>query len=70
MKVGDLVNVFTGLSDKHVALAIITEIEPIQAHDGACVYHVHFVDDNPFGVSRKSFKFSSHYIQQLEKICK
>jgi len=68
MQIGDLVNVFTGLSDKHVALAIITEIEPIRTHDGSWVCLVHFVDDNPFGVSRKSFKFSSHYIQQLEEV--
>ena len=67
MQVGDLVKVYTGVGANSLALAIITEIEPIKTHDGATIYLVTFVKENPYGTEKNSFKFSSHYIERLEE---
>lgn len=69
MKVGDLVKVYTGMKpSSSLALAIITEIEPIRTHDGAVICWVSFVNENPYGTARNSFKFSSHYIETLGEV--
>ena len=70
MQVGDLVKVYTGVGANSLALAIITEIEPIRTHDGAIVCWVSFVKENPYGTANNNFKFSSHYIETLEEVCK
>jgi len=70
MQVGNLVKVYTGVGASSLALAIITEIEPIRTHDGAIVVWVTFVKENPYGTAKNSFKFSSHYIETLEEVCK
>jgi len=65
IEVGDLVKVYTGVGKQSLALAIITEIEPIQSYDGTFVCWIAFVDDNPYGSPRHLFKFSSHYLEEV-----
>tara|TARA_Y100001973_G_C5168706_1_gene317721 strand:- start:1076 stop:1282 length:207 start_codon:yes stop_codon:yes gene_type:complete len=66
MQIGDLVKVYTGVGANSRALAVITEIEPIETYDGATIYWVTFVKENPYGTAVNRFKFSSHYIETLE----
>ncbi len=68
MKIGDLVKVYTGVGINSRALAIITEIEPIETYDGATIYWVVFVKENPYGTAVNRFKFSSHYIETLGEV--
>ena len=69
MQVGDLVNIYTGVGARSLALAIITEIEPIENYDGSITVWVTFVKENPYGTTDNRFKFSSHYIETLEEVC-
>ena len=70
MQVGDLLKVYTGVGASSLALAIITEIEPIETYNGETIYWVTFVKENPYGTAVNSFKFSHHYIERLEEVCK
>jgi len=66
MKVGDLAWVYTGIGESDLALAIITEVEPIKIWDGSIICWVSFVKNNPWGSSKNSFKMSSHYIKLID----
>ena len=65
VQVGDLVEVYTGVGESDLALAIVTQVEPILKYDGSVIVWVTFVKENPYGTAKNSFKFSSHYFKPI-----